>query len=201
MSRPRKPKNKPARSNILRIIGGQWRSRKLSFPDAPGLRPTPDRIRETLFNWLQADIHGARCLDLFAGSGALGIEALSRGADNVAFVDTQKNAVSQLQQNLALLKVDQDNAQVYQLDAKVYLQNQARVDAPFDIVFLDPPYRKGLLNDALRLLQKKSLLTKNNLIYLEHESEESYCWEDYGVRILKEAQSGQVKSFLMSVDL
>lgn len=201
MQRPRKPKNKPARSNILRIIGGQWRSRKLSFPDAPGLRPTPDRIRETLFNWLQADIHGARCLDLFAGSGALGIEALSRGADKVAFVDTQKNAVSQLQQNLALLKVDQDNAQVYQLDAKTYLQNQARVDAPFDIVFLDPPYRKGLLNDALRLLQIKGLITKNSLIYLEHESEESYSWEDYGVRILKEAQSGQVKSFLMSVDL
>lgn len=199
MARPRKQKNKAVRSNTLRIIGGQWRSRKLPFPDFPGLRPTPDRIRETLFNWLQADIHGARCLDLFAGSGALGFEALSRGAAKVVFIDSQKAAASQLQQNLALLEVDSGSATVCQLDAKTYLQNQANMYAPFDIVFLDPPYRKGLLDDALQLIHEKSLITKNSLIYLEHESEESYRWEDYGLSILKEAQAGQVKSFLMGV--
>ena len=195
----RKPKNKSARTNTLRIIGGQWRGRKLSFPDAPGLRPTPDRIRETLFNWLQANIHGASCLDLFAGSGALGLEALSRGAARVVFVDTQKKAIRQLQDNLSLLKVDAAKAEVYQLDALDYIQNQTHLDNPFDIIFLDPPYRKQLLEKTLEQLQKKGLIKEDSLIYLEHESEEAFCWEDYGLFSLKEARAGQVKCFLLGI--
>ena len=95
-------------NNTLRIIGGEWRSRKLPFVDAPGLRPTPDRIRETLFNWLQGNIHGAKCLDMFAGSGALGFEALSRGASDVIFVEKNVACASQLKENLALLKTEAD---------------------------------------------------------------------------------------------
>ncbi len=105
-------------SNTLRIIGGEWRSRKLPFVDAPGLRPTPDRIRETLFNWLQGNIHGANCIDMFAGSGALGFEALSRGAKDVIFIEKNAACVTQLNANLALLNTE---AKVIQSDALSFL--------------------------------------------------------------------------------
>ncbi len=112
--------NKRSNTNTLRIIGGDWRSRKLSFVDAEGLRPTPDRIRETLFNWLQGYIHGANCLDLFAGSGILGLEALSRGATQVDFVEMNQAAAKQLESNLDLLNA---NSNVYHQDALDYLQD------------------------------------------------------------------------------
>ena len=102
-------------TNQLRIIGGEWRGRKLRFPDVAGLRPTTDRVRETLFNWLAPVIHGARCLDLFAGSGALGLEALSRGASSVVFIDSDRRAVQSLRENLALLK--EGRGEVLQSDA------------------------------------------------------------------------------------
>ena len=200
--KPQKPTNKRSGSNSLRIIGGQWRSRKLPFADAPGLRPTPDRIRETLFNWLQGDIHGAICLDLFAGSGALGFEALSRGASQLTFVEKDKKAANQLEINLDLLKAE---AEVHCSDALDYLESLAykkgkKGGCVLDIIFLDPPYRKGLLDKSLRLLKEKNLIDQNSLIYLEHESEESYNWADYDLTILKEANAGQVKCYLLAVD-
>ena len=182
---------KGKRTNMLRIIGGQWRSRKLAIVDAEGLRPTPDRIRETLFNWLQGDIHGASCLDLFAGSGALGFEALSRGASNVVFVEKNRIVSKQLLSNLALLNT---SAEVQQTDALNFL---AQTSAPFDLIFLDPPYRKGLLDKSLALINEKALLKPASLIYLEHESEESYDWNNYGLGVLKETNAGQVKCFLL----
>ena len=192
MSR-RKPSNKK-QANTLRIIGGDWRSRKLSFVDAQGLRPTPDRIRETLFNWLQGDIYGASCLDLFAGSGALGFEALSRGAKDVVFIEKNRRAAEQLSVNLAILKSD---AIVFNADALSYLSNISDTQNPFDIIFLDPPYRKGLLEQSLELLMEKKLIKSKTLIYLEHESEESFDWSSFELDILKTATAGQVKSFLL----
>ena len=202
----RKPqkKNKLAKTNTLRIIGGEWRSRKLPFVDAQGLRPTPDRIRETLFNWLQGYIHGANCLDLFAGSGVLGMEALSRGAAQVVFVEKNKAVANQLKENLAVLKAD---AEVHQTDALDYLSSDNAMQKwggvlP-TIIFLDPPYRQNLLEQSLAILcnKDKGLVNKNTLIYLEHEAEESFDWSAFGLSVLKEASAGQVKSYLMKLDM
>ena len=183
-----------AASNTLRIIGGSWRSRKLNFVSAPNLRPTPDRVRETLFNWLQSDISNARCLDLFAGSGALGLEALSRGASSVIFVEKHRAAAKQIKQNLALLKSENS---VENTDAESYL---LKADTPFDIIFLDPPFRKDFLPQILDSIIHHQLLNANGLLYLEHEAEESYAWERRGLVILKETKAGQAKSYLLGME-
>ncbi len=157
MSKPR---------NQLRIIAGQWRGRKLPFPEVPDLRPTPDRVRETLFNWLAPIIPGARCLDLFAGSGALGLEALSRGAAQVVLVDKRAAVSKQLNANLELLQ--NAAARVVQAEALHYLQGPA---SAFDIVFLDPPYQAGLLSDCIEQLERGGWLTSHAWIYLETSSQ------------------------------
>jgi 16S rRNA (guanine966-N2)-methyltransferase len=195
MSRKKKKQSKPAKTtnNTLRIIGGQWRSRKLVFNDAPNLRPTPERIRETLFNWLQGRIHGTRCLDLFAGSGALGLEALSRGASEVVFVESIAHVTRQLESNLALLKA---NARVIHGNAQSYLEATTQ---PFDIIFLDPPFRQGLLTPILEIISDRHLLTHNGLIYLEQEAEETINWQEkFNLETLKETKAGQVKSYLLA---
>ena len=128
--------------NSVRIIGGGWRGRRITFPDVPGLRPTPDRVRETLFNWLQHDIAGARCLDLFAGSGALGLEALSRGAKELVFVEQSVAASRALQEQLARLGAER-RSQVVEMGAARYLRGAAPA---FDIVFLDPPFGRDALD-------------------------------------------------------
>ena len=181
-------------SNTLRIIGGEWRSRKLPFVDAPGLRPTPDRIRETLFNWLQGRIHGAHCIDMFAGSGALGFEALSRGAADVIFIEKNGACVAQLEENIALLN---STAKVLQSDALSFLNQVDKPDKAFDIVFLDPPYRQGLIEESLSYLNDENLIDENSLVYLEHEAEETFNWDDFGLLVLKQAKAGQVHSFLL----
>lgn len=190
---PRKKPQKNKQSNTLRIIGGKWRSRKLSFIDALGLRPTPDRVRETLFNWLQGYIHDSSCLDLFAGSGILGLEALSRGAKNVTFVEKNKQVSSQLENNITLLSA---NATLIHNDAMSYLSNPPH---SFDLIFLDPPYRQGLLKQSLEIIcqPNNNLLNKNALIYLEHESEENFSWEELGLTVLKQTNAGQVQSYLL----
>ncbi|WP_286719459.1 16S rRNA (guanine(966)-N(2))-methyltransferase RsmD [Thalassolituus sp. UBA2009] len=147
-------------SQQLRIIGGQWRSRRLRFPAVDGLRPTMDRVRETVFNWLQYDVEGARALDAFAGSGALGFEALSRGAKEVIFLEKHPNAALQLRENLEILQAR--NAQVWAGDALLWLQQNPE---PFDLVFLDPPFGKDLLQPAINAL----CLLPGALVYIEHE--------------------------------
>ena len=181
-------------SNTLRIIGGEWRSRKLPFVDAPGLRPTPDRIRETLFNWLQSEIHGATCLDMFAGSGSLGFEALSRGAKDVLFVEKNATCAKQLNENLTLLNAE---ARVLQSDALNFLNQLEEPKQAFDIVFLDPPYRQRLIEKSITYLNIEKLIDSNTLIYLEHESDEKYNWDDFNLTLLKQAKAGQVHSFLL----
>jgi 16S rRNA (guanine966-N2)-methyltransferase len=155
---------KQLKGNSVRIIGGEFRGRRLSFPDVPGLRPTTDRVRETVFNWLQNDIVGARCIDLFSGSGALGFEALSRGAKDVTFVDQEGTACKQLSTNLSVLCAD--NATVVCSDASAYLE---RTEMSFDVVFLDPPFGKAMLEAICIKLEATNRLAKTSKIYLEAE--------------------------------
>ena len=147
----------------LRIIAGSWRSRKLAFPQQENLRPTPDRVRETLFNWLQADVPGSRCLDMFAGSGALGFEAASRGAGEVVMIEQNREAASALARNIELL--DAGNIQLVINDAFDWVKDNQRA---FDIVFLDPPYKAGLLGKSCEVLESGQSLAENAKIYLEH---------------------------------
>lgn len=150
----------------MRIIAGQWRGRKLSFPDARGLRPTSDRIRETLFNWLQPVLPGARCLDLFAGSGALGFEAASRGAAQVVMVESARDVVGALQENAKLLSAS--SVQICQQDAASYL---AAGSGPFDVVFLDPPFSSpGLLVQSITGLSTPGWLAAGAWVYIETPS-------------------------------
>jgi len=170
-------KSRSTAGNSLRIIAGQWRSRRLSFPDVEGLRPTPDRIRETLFNWLQDSIVRADCLDLFAGSGACGMEALSRGARHVSFVDSSAVATRAVRSNLELLKAQ--DYQVYCESALDWLRRMTPVDGQqeaasagknrrlFDVVFLDPPFASDLLVRSVESLELSGLLKPGCLVYLE----------------------------------
>ncbi|WP_458576300.1 16S rRNA (guanine(966)-N(2))-methyltransferase RsmD [Aliamphritea spongicola] len=152
----------------LRIIAGEWRGRKLSFPAIEGLRPTPDRVRETLFNWIAAHIPGAKCLDLFTGSGALGLEALSRGAGQTTMIDLSAAATGQLQSNLQTLKAT--NANVIQADVQHWLSQQSN-DQQYDLVFMDPPFRKDLAVSCCEKLESQGMLASRAMIYVETESE------------------------------
>ncbi|OBW90940.1 16S rRNA methyltransferase [Gallibacterium genomosp. 3] len=156
----------PQGKGDVRIIAGLWRGRKLPVLLSQGLRPTSDRVRETLFNWLMNDIVDARCLDCFAGSGALGFESLSRQAKSVTMLEKSSVIAKQLQQNLQQLKAQ--NGEVICTDTLRFLREQT-VTAPFDIVFLDPPFHQDLLVETITLLESRSWLAQNALIYLECE--------------------------------
>lgn len=151
-------------SNKLRIIGGQWRSRQIVFDDAQGLRPTPSRVRETLFNWLQADVINSRCLDLFAGSGALGFEAASRGAKRVLQVENNPRSCQQLKANAAQLAASQ--IELMQMDVLNFL---ARCNEQFDLVFLDPPFGQNLIGPTCLALHSNGILAPYAKIYIESE--------------------------------
>ena len=153
-------------ARVLRIIGGAWRGRKLRFAASQGLRPTPDRVRETLFNWLGTRAQGARCLDLFAGSGALGLEALSRGAAHVTFVERELTAALDLRARLA--EWGAPDARVEHTDALAYLAGAASAATAFDLVFLDPPFDSDLLPRAAALLERGGWLKAGGLIYVEY---------------------------------
>ncbi len=168
MSRPgakpaKSTTNSPKGSNQLRIIGGSWRGRKLNFPDVDGLRPTGDRLRETLFNWLAPDIQDARCLDLFAGSGALGLEALSRGAAGCVFLERNPLAAKELAKNLALLNAT--NGKLLLQDALTWLKGKQ--EQQFDLVFIDPPFQLALWQQSFDLLEEGNFLAEGALMYVE----------------------------------
>lgn len=163
---------KPIKKSIseLRIIGGKFRSRKIVFTEEEGLRPTHNRIRETVFNWLQDVIENKNCFDIFAGSGALGFEALSRGAKHVTFMDISRNCIDTLKKNAAQLAVE--NADF--INADFILENKVKnkedeKNKKFDIVFCDPPFKKNILLAACALLETRELLNPRALIYLEFE--------------------------------
>lgn len=153
------------RPNELRIIAGAWRGRKLAFPDAEGLRPTGDRVRETVFNWLSPYLSGARCLDLFAGSGAMGFEALSRGADSAVLVDKARPVIQALEASAA--KLAATGAKVVQADALRFLDGPAQA---FDVVFLDPPFGSDIIGTCCTRLEARGWLSASALVYLEHDA-------------------------------
>ncbi|MBK1707121.1 16S rRNA (guanine(966)-N(2))-methyltransferase RsmD [Halochromatium glycolicum] len=177
-----------AEEGSLRIIGGCWRGRQLPVPAQPGLRPTTDRIRETLFNWLAPLIAGCRCLDCFAGSGALGLEAASRGAAEVVMIERSGAVARRLVSHLGRLGADQ--VSVHHRDALQWLA-EAPVE-PFDICFLDPPFRSGLLTPALEVLAARGWVAGDGLVYLEVDKAAGWpplpdSWEWF-----RQKQAGQV---------
>jgi 16S rRNA (guanine966-N2)-methyltransferase len=177
----------------LRIVAGKWRSRLLPVADVPGLRPTSERIRETLFNWLAPTIEGARCLDLYAGTGALGIEALSRGAASVHFVENSKVAIESLRDSIATLEAD--NAVVRQTDALAWLA--AEPATGFDVVFLDPPFATDNYEELCRLLASRGWLATGGHVYLEQDSNQQIPDLPGGWELLKEKQAGNVRYCLI----
>ncbi|CCK04267.1 Methyltransferase [Cronobacter sakazakii 701] len=174
-------------SGQIRIIGGQWRGRKLPVPHSPGLRPTTDRVRETLFNWLAPYLVGARCLDCFAGSGALGLEALSRYAADATLLEMERSVAQQLQKNLATLK--SSAAKVVNTNTLNFLNQNGE---PHDIVFVDPPFRKGLLEETLNLLETRGWLAPQALIYVESEVENGLPPVPANWQLHREKVAGQV---------
>ncbi|CDL86047.1 16S rRNA (guanine(966)-N(2))-methyltransferase [Xenorhabdus cabanillasii] len=171
----------------IRIIGGKWRGRKLPVPDSEGLRPTTDRVRETLFNWLMPVIQGARCMDCFSGSGALGFEALSRYANNATLIEYDRNVAKQLSNNLALLQAE--NGNVVQGNTLQYLNQSG---TPFDVVFLDPPFRKGMLTETINLLETNGWLAEVSWVYVEAESESATTEVPTNWHLHREKIAGQV---------
>ena len=192
ISRGRNDKGSP--SGRLRIVAGKWRSRLLPVAEEPGLRPTSARIRETLFNWLASTIEGSRCLDLFAGTGALGFEALSRGAREVVFVENTARAAAALKESVKVLEAT--GALIHQVDAIRYLKREPE---PFDIVFLDPPFADDLLEDLCRLLSEGNWLADGARVYLEQDRERPLPALPDGWTIINDKTAGQVRYALVTV--
>jgi 16S rRNA (guanine966-N2)-methyltransferase len=186
MNKQRKQSAKPNNKGSIRIIGGSHRGRKLPVLMAEGLRPTTDRVKETVFNWLMPFIQDSLCLDCFAGSGGLGFEALSRGASHVSFVELNKAAAQQLLENQRLLK--SANISIVNSDALSFIEKNI---SKFDIVFIDPPFRKNLVEQTAKQLDQHSL-ADNALIYIEMESEQNNQQLPMNWTLLKEKIAGQV---------
>jgi 16S rRNA (guanine966-N2)-methyltransferase len=184
-------KSQPGR---LRIVAGNWRSRLLDIADVPGLRPTSVRIRETIFNWLAPRLAGARCLDLFAGTGALGLEALSRGAAHCVLIEKSAKAAETLRANVA--KLQASGAVVYAMDArKVLLQP---VEQKFDIVFLDPPFSANLQYELCQLLQDSSMLADDARVYIEEDRAQPAVELPATWQVLKSKNAGNVRYSLVN---
>ena len=177
--------------NKVRIVGGSFKRTPLTVPNLEGLRPTPDRVREALFNWLGSSIQGARCLDLFAGTGALGIEALSRGAASVVLVETQRRAIESIQNTLGRLK-NPANIAIKAMSAENYL---AQTASRFDVIFLDPPFGSDWLSKVAHKLP--ALLAPNGVVYVEAEA--AQVWQGWEVR--KSGKAGQVYYHLMALNV
>jgi 16S rRNA (guanine966-N2)-methyltransferase len=175
----------------VRLISGKWRSRLLKFPSVPGLRPTLDRVRVTLFNWLMPHVRDAVCLDLFAGTGALGFEALSRGAAKVTFVESEESLVTALYSNAFLLGAD--NMEVIHA---TFPELPVSPEASFDIVFLDPPFGKGLVSLALKWLADSHALKLNALIYIETEKQLALPELPLGWEVIKSSKTSTLNFYL-----
>ena len=186
----------PAGRNSVRIIAGAWRGRRIHFPDMPALRPTPDRVRETLFNWLQHSITDARVLDLFAGSGALGLEALSRGARQAVFVEQFPAAARALQEQLVRFGAA-PKGRILEMGAARYLRTPGE---PFDIAFLDPPFGTNALTEYIPLLDTGDWLKVGSLVYLENERSAGVPALPGHWELLKSKSAGEVGYHLVRVN-
>jgi 16S rRNA (guanine966-N2)-methyltransferase len=187
--------NRIGKQGQVRIIGGQWRGRKLTFNPADGLRPTGDRIRETLFNWLAPYITGARCADLFAGSGALGLEALSRGAGHCDFVDCSRSALTQVKNHLSTFEA-LGKGSCHRVSAQQFLEMAV---APYDIVFIDPPFKLHMAGSVCSALAQRQLLCDGALVYVETEATEPPQKIPPGWSLHREKVSGGVAYRLFKV--
>jgi 16S rRNA (guanine966-N2)-methyltransferase len=194
---PRKAARNPVRANSqpnrLRIVGGRWRGMRIDFPPVEAIRPTPDRVRETLFNWLQQRIVGSACLDLFAGSGALGIEALSRGAGHVTFVERDARVTRHLSATLERLRT-QDGA-IVTSDALAYLEAPRGEARGFDIVFLDPPFAAPVLPDVFSLLGRH--LAPEAYVYVECSARAALPALPAGWSVYRSKRAGEVGYHLL----
>lgn len=188
------PRKQQPKTGQIRVIAGQWRGRKLPVSDVEGLRPTTDRNKETLFNWLMNDVRDARCLDVFAGSGGLGIEALSRYAKHCVFFEKDKQAAGILKKNLQTLAASAD---VYQGDAFSLLSDQKQ---EFDVIFVDPPFGFNLVNPTLSRLSESKLLASGTLIYVEQESQAPAVALPPNSRIIKEKRLLQLHYMLIEIE-
>jgi len=186
---------KKKRPGTVRIIGGKWRGTRLPVPDLPGLRPSGDRSRETLFNWLQNDIQGATCADLFAGSGVLGLEAASRGAADVTLIEKSRIAAGVIRESVQ--KLDSGQVQVAQADAIEWLAG--REPHSLDIVFIDPPFSSGLQIRAIELLVTGDCVKKGGLVYVETPREINPPPPPPGWEIAREKLLGEVRMQLMKI--
>ena len=176
----------------VRIVAGKWRGRFLDVADAPGLRPTGERIRETLFNWLAPRLQGARCLDLFAGTGVLGLEALSRGAAEAVLVERSARALAALERSIGTL--DAGDARLCPGDAWRFLREET--PRPFDIVFLDPPYADARLDELCRLLVDRQWLADHAAVYFEQAAGRERPALPEGWEVRREKTAGAVRYFL-----
>ena len=187
-------KKKPG---FVRIIGGEWRGRRLPVVDLPGLRPSGDRARETLFNWLQPFIRGARCADLFAGTGVLGLEAFSRGAAEVTLVENTPLAVQALRAALVKLEVPGAKAGVHLAETDALKWLQTRESLTLDIVFIDPPFSSRLETQAMTLLVDRNLVSEGGLVYIETSRNTPPFHPGLGWEILKDQSIGEVRMLLL----
>ena len=185
-----------ANSNSLRIIGGAWRSRRIQFIDSPKIRPTPDRVRETLFNWLAATINDASCLDLFAGSGALGFESASRGAKQVVMVEedariaaTLKQQKDSLQTSTSGDRATAQNIEIRNQNALAYLPN---VNQQFDVIFLDPPFDSELLSKIVPMILEQQLLSQRGVLYVESAAKQELPASLKELNCIRETTNGEV---------
>jgi 16S rRNA (guanine966-N2)-methyltransferase len=188
-----------ANSNTFQIIGGEYRGRKFGFPDADSLRPTPGKVRETLFNWIQFESFDKTYLDLFAGSGALSFEALSRGAKQVTSIEKNLGAFQSLEKNRKSLK--SDKISVFNQDALIFLNQKST--KTFDFVLLDPPFNKNFVPKVLKALKNGDFVTTKSKIYIESEFEitQNYLKENFSekIEIIKQKQSGAVNYCLLEI--
>lgn len=192
------PRKRPRRADPsaghVRIIAGKWRGRKLTVAASETLRPTPDRVRETLFNWLAPYLTGASCLDLFAGTGSLGIEAVSRGAKNSVLVDFEIGTIELLKRHVEMLGAD--NIEVLNCDAAIWLKNS--VPNPFDIIFLDPPFQRGLIEQMLDKLTR-GWLHSRSWVYLESEKLPILHLQENNWEILRQGRTRHVEFALVTL--
>jgi 16S rRNA (guanine966-N2)-methyltransferase len=194
MTRARKKVN--ASTGNIRIIGGEHRGRKLPVLNLEGLRPTTDRMKETVFNWLMLDVRNANCIDCFAGAGSLGFEALSRGAAHVHFIELDKPAAQQLVKNLSLLRIDPQNATVKQGNALHVLET---LNDSVDLVFIDPPFHKNLVQSCIDILQSKHLVKVGSKIYIERENDSQVPQIPDNWQQIKDKSTQQVSAVLYQV--
>lgn len=198
-----KQSNRHNKRGVCRIIGGRWRGRKLTVPDVASLRPTADRTRETVFNWLSPVIQQARCLDCFAGSGALGFEALSRGAKQVVMLEADPTLIAQLSQQAQILNCHDQLSLIHATLPAYWPTLQQHAPCAFDIVFLDPPFYQNLIPSCLNALTDHGLLHTNSMVYVEIEKTNTFIAHDLPTHwhIQQAGSSREVAYYLLASDL